>query len=238
LARDWDALQFRTDSRQNDLIRRQGSIVTNLGAWFVDADRAFAGSELADENIPGARLFYDHVHFTFDGAYLLARTLFPAVTNALAPQLGTPINQAQIGAAVMRLTALPPFTSQFDHNERQAKGQQALVSKFGKLAQADFEAAAGVFRAAISQAPEDWQLPYTFARTLLVPSHRVAEAITQFETARRLLPNCLPIRLELSRALAAAGKQEEAVTQMREALALDPKSEDAQAGLAAMQRSN
>jgi tetratricopeptide (TPR) repeat protein len=256
LACDWDALQFRTDSRENDTIRRQSSSATNRGAAFVDAERAFAASELADQNIPGARLFYDHVHFTFDGAYLLARTLFPAVTNALAGRLGPPanpsgpilsrddcterlaftrINQAQIAAAVLRLTALPPFTSQLEHTERQAKGQQTLVSQFGNLTQADFETAAATFRAAISRAPKDWQLPYTYARTLLFPSHRVAEAIAQFETARQLLPNCLPIRLELSRALAAAGKQQEALEQVREALALDPKSEDAKAGLVAIQ---
>jgi tetratricopeptide (TPR) repeat protein len=252
LARDWDALQFRTDSRQNQIIRAQAASQPPSAVVFADVEKAFNDSNLADEHIPGERLFYDHVHFTFEGAYLVARTLLPGVIQAL--DLGQPsdatvltreevaqslaftkINAGQIAAAMLRLTARPPFTSQMEHDQRQAAASQKLQSEFGNLSNSDFDGGTATFKSAIAKAPQDWQLPYLYARTLLVPGRKFEEAIAQFETAERLLPHSVPIRLELSRALQSAGKPQEAIAQLKEVLLLEPDSDEARMGLAVLQ---
>jgi tetratricopeptide (TPR) repeat protein len=257
LACDWDALQFRTDTRENKTIRQQGASATPPQVLLVDAERAFRESELAEEHIPGQRLFYDHVHLTFDGAYLLARTMLSSVTQALAAKLGAPnseaaglsrdecaeqlaftrINEAQLVSAVAKLTALPPFTGQFDHTRRQAAAEKNLMERFGNVSQQDFEKAASTFRKAISQTPDDWQLPYNLARALLMPSRAYDSAIAQLQSAGRLLPFCLAIRLELARALLSAGKRDQALAELNQVLQSDPTSKEARAGIAAVERS-
>ena len=83
LACDWDALQFRADSRLNDLVRQVERQCQDGGTRLVDAARVFAEVALEDHGIPGDRFFNDHVHPDFEGDYLLAKTLFPVLCEAL-----------------------------------------------------------------------------------------------------------------------------------------------------------
>ena len=83
LACDWDALQFRADDRLNDITRQVAARLPDGGVQLVDAERVFAQTDAEEGGSPGDRFFNDHVHPNFDGDYLLARTLFPAVCTAL-----------------------------------------------------------------------------------------------------------------------------------------------------------
>ncbi|HTD86301.1 MAG TPA: hypothetical protein VK850_06960, partial [Candidatus Binatia bacterium] len=56
-ALDWDALQFRVDSRTNEKMRQ----IATHQAVLVDSVKTFAD---ADGGVPGAKLFRDHVHPT------------------------------------------------------------------------------------------------------------------------------------------------------------------------------
>src|SRR5678815_2931423 len=82
LARDWDAIQFRTDSRLNNAAR---AVATNglSRARLVDVERSVAASLLAENGIPGERIFHEHVHLKFDCDHHLATTLLPEVAAAL-----------------------------------------------------------------------------------------------------------------------------------------------------------
>ncbi len=88
LARDLDGLRFRADSRLNAIIRKVAAEQETAGVRLADAERSFAKSDLAAGGIPGNALFYEHVHFNFDGNYLLARALLEEVEAAL-PRLAT-----------------------------------------------------------------------------------------------------------------------------------------------------
>jgi len=253
LARDWDALPFRADSRLNSIIRDTAAQATNGAVRLLDAELALAGSE--PDGIPGERFFYDHVHPNFEGDYLLARALLPAVIEHLASNLAaaapqskpilsreecaarlafTPLNEAQLAAAMVQATALPPFTAQLEHAARQKAAEQQLTSRFGSLSHADLLAASEVYRAAMKTYPEDWELPYCFAR-LLLPAREYEGAIEQFGAAKRLLPHCLVIRLDLSSALNTAGRYEKAFKELTEARILCPDSEAVKTGLAAVE---
>ena len=98
-ARDLDTLRFRCDSEINDLIRQAGTNRELPRVYFADTERAFADNSVA--GLPGGELFFEHVHFTPAGNYLLARTIAEQVINALPP--GVPatakINQPWASAA-------------------------------------------------------------------------------------------------------------------------------------------
>src|SRR5205085_2929563 len=82
LSRDWDALQFRADSRRNRIIREVAS-KKRPGVSLIEGEQAFAESPLSEHEIPGSQLFNDHVHMSFDGDYALAKAFYPGVVSAL-----------------------------------------------------------------------------------------------------------------------------------------------------------
>ena len=89
-----------------------------------------------------------------------------------------------------------------------------------------------MYQSAMKQYPGDWQLPFNFARLLLLKGN-CTEAIAQFQAAKRLLPDWVPIRLGLGVALHGAQKDTEAMKELTEAQALEPESETVKAAIAA-----
>ena len=80
-ARDQDALQFRADSRLNDLIRESAQPAVS-GVRLLDAEELFA-SQSAD-GVAGEHYFHEHVHLNPAGNYLLARAVAEQVAAALS----------------------------------------------------------------------------------------------------------------------------------------------------------
>jgi len=253
LACDWDALPFRADSRLNGIIRQTANRLKDPAVRLVDTERALAESDPEERRIPGERLFNDHVHPSFDGDYLLARTLFPAVCDALGALLGpassparpvlsrdecaarlafTRLDEARIGGDMLEVTAYPPFTAQLEHAPRQTEAGQRVRARFGQMTSTDLEAAAAIYRAAMARFPEDWWLPYNLAR-LRFRARDYPAAIEQFAAARRLLPHWPSIGLGLSAALCGANRWEEALRLLSELEASHPQSQEVKAGLAA-----
>jgi tetratricopeptide (TPR) repeat protein len=250
-ALDWDALQFRTDSKINQIVREFGKNRNEPGVNLVDAEKAFSDSELSDHGIIGGRLLHDHVHLNFDGDYQLAQTLAPVVGEVLVAKLGPPasgllspeesaarlaftrVNEGQIEAQMVKTTALAPFTGQLEHSRRQKAAEQRLAERFGDVTWGDdVEKACQMYQSAMKQYPEDWQLPFNLARLLLLKGN-CTEAIAQFQAAKRLLPDWVPIRLGLGVALHGAQKDTEAMKELTEAQALEPESEAVKAAIAA-----
>jgi tetratricopeptide (TPR) repeat protein len=246
---DWDALQFRTDSKINGIIRQMADQFSNESVRLVDTARAFAASQAADHQAPGNRLFHDHVHLNLDGDYLLARTLFLEMTESLKSSLGTGANQdilsreecetrlaytrinaTEIASQMARTMALPPFTAQLGHAQRQKLTEQKLAEQTGSLSPGDFNAAIEAYRSAIRQYPEDWELAFLFGRLLLL-KRDFPGAIEQFTAAKGLLPHYVAIRMGLSSALNSAGKRADALRELEEARALKPDSGAVQAAI-------
>lgn len=266
LACDWDALQFRADSRLNDIIRQTAARFQSPATWLLDTDRVFAESDPEERLIPGGRFFRDHVHPNFDGDYLLARTLFPAVCEALnaprpppgplavqtnahpaasslpvlsrdecAARLAfTPANDCQLANDMLKATSFPPFTGQLDHARRQQAAEQKLRERIATLTARDLETTAETCLAAMRQFPDDWRLPYCFARLRFL-ARDYPGAILQFQAAQHLLPHWPPIQIGLSAALAAAGRADEALRLLRGLQARYPHIEEIKVGIAAIQ---
>lgn len=136
-ARDLDALRFRCDSRLNEIIRQQA--VGDVA--LADGERALA--EASSGGIPGGDLFYfyDHVHFTFPGNYVLALAIAEEVEKKLtlpesapwpsdsawcAQRLGYTPRDTQLALSGMlgRLADVP-FTFQANHDEQMRRLTEA-----------------------------------------------------------------------------------------------------------------
>ena len=223
-ARDLDVLRFRADGGIEATIREVAAAAGD-GVELVDAEAAFAAS--SPGGVPGAALFWEHVHLTPEGNDLLARTLFPAVVRALpeavqraaAPRelpereecdrrlsLSGHERRRMARELFHRLEAAP-FTGQVDHEER----LQAMRA----LGDAEVEpaaATAALWRQAIARAPEDPWLAIGLG-AFLAPT-APAEAASLLQSALALLPTQAGAREVLAGALGKLGRHGEAITEV------------------------
>jgi len=153
-ARDLDTLRFRCDSRLNELTRHIASGRERDRVLLADAEEAFA--ERSPDGVPGQDLFYEHVHLTFEGSYLLARTIAPQIEKLLPAGIAARAPAAQPWPSAAdcakrlawtdwnRRAALadifvrlhdPPFTGQLNH-EGQMQQWAARLEKLAPMAQA------------------------------------------------------------------------------------------------------
>ena len=241
LARDLDVLRFRADARINAIIREVAAGQKASGVYLADAAQALARSALAPDGIPGQELFYEHVHLTFDGNYLLARTVLDRVSEAL-PELAAareqgPSPSRQQCAAALALTAWDeykmaatmelmtshkPFTEQMDHARYQAAAHQRAESlQQLALTPPALQAAWQTYTAALAAAPDDWRLHEGFAM-LASACGRPAVAVTHLRTVIEQLPWVAEAHSNLGAILADLGQVDEALVHYQQALAIQP----------------
>jgi tetratricopeptide (TPR) repeat protein len=241
LARDLDVLRFRADSRVNAIVREVAGEQQAGGVRFVDAQRTLAQIDPDSEDISEGDLFYEHVHLTFAGNYRLARAVFDQVREAL-PQLAaldqhgavpspercaellalTPWDEHQLAAAMVDMTARPPFTNQFSHSIRQAEARRRRDDLRERASTPEaMQAAWKTYEAALAKAPDDWSMHYHFGM-LAMQRRRPDVAVEHFQIVVEKLPWDAGMRSELGNALARQGRVDEAIAQLQQALEIDP----------------
>jgi tetratricopeptide (TPR) repeat protein len=245
-ALDWDALQFRADSRLNAKIRE---VAEGAKATLVDSARVFGE---VDGGIPGARLFRDHVHPTFEGDYLLAKTLLPAVEDMLKfeDQRGgeppareecarilayTEWHDAQIQLAMADLTSRPPYHDQLDYRERQARAEKLARERLAQLTVPQVEAGLEVALAAVKRRLDDWMLRHNCAQ-LYQALGRPAGAVEHLEAITKIFPEVASFQILLGQALGKAGRIDAAIFHCEQALKLNPEDERARQTLDDLRR--
>lgn len=173
-ARDLDTLRFRADSRINEIIRATAKASTS-DAVLLDTDALFA--EESRNGVIGGELLYDHVHLTPLANYLLARSVFEQVVNALPVEAKksarstepltelecerllafTGHDRARVAAEMADRMQRPPFTKQLNHSEQvqslQLRAAGPTESAQDTVAQYEW---------AIAQYPSDLTLHYKF----------------------------------------------------------------------------
>ncbi|MDA0347323.1 MAG: tetratricopeptide repeat protein [Verrucomicrobia bacterium] len=139
-ARDMDGLRFRADSKVNAVIREQS--IRHVGqVTLVDSEQLFEGEGSGAISIPGDDVFYDHVHLSFAGNFLVAKALAEAVIVklGLSPDFSTSMesianslvytdwDQLQINRKLTeQLLSKPPFKNQWHHREKQLARHRLL----------------------------------------------------------------------------------------------------------------
>ena len=236
-ARDLDVLRFRCDSRLNDLIRRTAGNRERDRVLLADAEGVLAAASPAE--LPGANAFYEHVHPTFEGNYVLARAVAEKVEKLL-PQPMTSSNppwpeiadcarrlaytgrarQLALSEILGRLTD-PPFTLQSNHEEQTNR----LAGLARSLAPADsptsLRDAQIACETALSTCPDDALLRQQLAE-LKKAQGDYAGAVAAATRSLALLPSNPECWLLLGLSLVQERKFEEAAAAFRRNFALDP----------------
>lgn len=256
LARDWDAMQFRTDDRMNQIIREAAQAHKQDGVALLDSERNFAESELSDHEVPGEKLFYEHVHPTFAGNYVLARGVFDAVRKLLPAQLPPKRTQAlptvqecaddlaytlyddvNANAAIVRLTSGPPFMDQLDHAQRNATAQAANQERLNSFRAPEAQRSLDTYLAALRKRPEDWPIHFNLA-LFCQELKRNDQAAEQFDYLVRRFPEVKSFRVGLANALLSTGNKAGALAQFQAALRQDPDDQDLQGQVKMLQPEN
>lgn len=244
LARDFDTLRFRCDSRINDLIRQEASQRDGDGIECFDAAEEFARQ--SPDGVPGDNFFYEHVHLNFDGTYLLARNLADQVVRLLPKRvLKDPrsrdywLSKAACARTLLwtdwdqnrALEALrldvPPFTYRLNRAEQSRRLNRERKRLAAELTPEALRQIAREYRRAVAMRPGDWVLE----EHLALLQQQTGEPVAAEKSWRRvigLLPDEPEPRLQLGLLLSLQGRTEDASTQLATAFELDPAS----AGLA------
>ncbi|HTL17252.1 MAG TPA: tetratricopeptide repeat protein [Patescibacteria group bacterium] len=245
-ARDQDALQFRTDGPINALIRQTAGAFTARGVHLLDAETLF--SNQSGTSLPGAQYFYEHVHLTPEGNYLLARAVAEQASAALNladtrpwlsqsecfDQLGfTDWNRYDALNTILERIDRAPFTQQCDHQQQKQRiiDEMARYRLATKPAQVRQQAAKVTQLAALH--PDNPNLQWN-AAALLQDAGDLSGAQRHWEALMQLQPqSALPV-YNMGRLLESAGRMEEARHMFREALRINPEYKPAKEELRRM----
>ena len=230
-ARDLDLGRYRADSRINAIIREVAAASQASGAHLVDAERRFAESEFSPQGVPGNQLFYDHVHLAFEGSYLMARLILPAI-EALLPD-GIRDRRASGAPASIEAVADALALTNWDLDRlsvpmrnrsevlAQSRGAGASPVRFARRRVGDAADSGEVYRRAIERAPNDLLLRRGYA-ALLSGHGDDAGAAEQRRVLVKQVPVVVEWRVAYGIALMQMGEVPAALAQLERAVQLDP----------------
>jgi tetratricopeptide (TPR) repeat protein len=239
-ARDQDTLRFRCDSRLNDLIRQTVANYSDQRVVLADAETAFG--EQSPNGLPGDNLFYEHVHLTFDGNYLLARTLAPKLESLLPGNIAAQAtasrpwpseadcarrlawsdwDQQEALSDIFSRLSKPPFTGQLNHDAQVQNLKTSLEKLIPATQSMGIKVARNLCKNALAAAPDDPLLRAQLA-ALDQLSGDLAGAATNAQRAVKLLPSSSENWSQLGVILAKQQKYEDAAAAFRRAFQLDP----------------
>ncbi|MCX8108711.1 MAG: tetratricopeptide repeat protein, partial [Verrucomicrobiae bacterium] len=245
-ARDYDALPFRADSEINNVIRQIA--LKHAGRRVALADVEAKMREHSRDGIPGNDLFFEHVHFSFRGNYLVARTLAEMVDqhappaaprkNAWATQEEcdrllalTDWNRIGVIENVLRRIQAPPFVGQVNHDDQVEYCRSQLRAVRSRLGSQDPGLARELYKQALVRRPRDHYLYENFAE-FLEATGDIQGAIVQWESICGLVPNYFVPHVHAGRLLAREQKWTAAEAHLRKALELEPRSSEGHLELA------
>ncbi|MCZ2080396.1 MAG: tetratricopeptide repeat protein [Bryobacteraceae bacterium] len=235
-ARDRDLLRFRADSVLNGIIRK----LRGTRVYVVDAETEFG--------LAGHERFYEHVHLNERGNYELARLIaqrFDSVAppwikrkgsmpsmEAVAAQLAlTDWDRYKLARQMKAMMDRPPFTNQTGSAQARSKREKALyrMEENARTAGA-MEHARRSYENALAKRPADLLLHVRWAE-FLRDERQYGRAAEEWRILNSRLPGIANWLAAHAAVLADAGRIEEAVSQYRQALRVDPASDVALFGL-------
>ena len=241
-ARDLDTLRFRCDSRLNDLIRKIVSDDNDSRVVLVDPERSFA--DHSPNGLPGDDLFYEHVHPTFDGNYLLALTLAPKLEILLPANIASEVPASQpwpseaacarrlawsdwdkgqaLSEMVSRLSEAP-FTGQLNHDAELSTMRSELEQSMPASQGAGIQAAENACEQALNSAPDDPVVREQLA-VLEELSGNLTDATVNAQRAVDVLPSNAEDWSQLGVTLGEQHRYDDAAAAFRRAFQLDSES--------------
>ncbi len=199
-ARDADTLRFRADSHINQIIRSVADRHRTTGVYLLDAEAALVAVETQDiaslQEVPGRELFYDHVHFNFDGNYRLAcglaEQIAPSITRLSLEECQQRLgfsDWSRLGTAELLQDRLnvPPFTTQYDHAVQRDRLDKEITRLQAACTPAALAEAVALHRHALARMSEDWMLHRNLGQ-LLRQTGDLAGAVQEMQQVVELVP--------------------------------------------------
>jgi tetratricopeptide (TPR) repeat protein len=251
-ARDLDTLRFRCDTRLNEIIRTTALNHEADGVQLVDTEAAVASATRSIDN-PKERpeeLFYEHVHFTFEGNYLVALALAEQVAHLLPGNVvgGTKVEQhwptladcvrrlawtgfSRREAASMMYSRLndAPFTNQINHAEQMTRFRQQLENLTPATQPAGLQEAASRCREAIALSTNDWVL-FSLLGRLEQRLGDFTNAAKSWQHVVDLMPYYVEAWEMFGAVLAEQKQNDSALAAFDHALEIEPESLNARTG--------
>ena len=237
LARDFDALDFRSDTRINLAIQDAAARHAGQNVHLLDAARIFAQNSPA--GIPGLELFYEHVHMNFAGNYLLAlnfaeqaEKILPASITAYDKgnwasaeicndRLAVTVwDRQRVWQPIMTRVTSPPFTGQFNHDDMLKVYDEKLREAASLMNTQTPEQARQMYERALALAPDDYFLHGNFQRFLEKGGY-LTQAIAEAKRCCELVPQLPGGFYYTGTLLVRAGKSAEAADYFSRALAIN-----------------
>ncbi|HKW27957.1 MAG TPA: tetratricopeptide repeat protein [Verrucomicrobiae bacterium] len=236
LARDYDTLAFRADTRINQIIKDAANAHTGQSVHFLDAAGLFARN--SPEQIPGNELFYEHVHLNFAGNYLLGRA-FAEQTAKLLPKSIVARGQGQwaseefcerrlavsswdrlrVWQQILSRLSGPPYTGQLTHVAGVKLCNENISELKSGVDSESPEKTRQLYEQALEWAPADGFLHFNFAQYLGAKG-AMAEATQEAKRVCELLPQVPGEFSDVGNLLILQAKMDEAAEYFSRALAL------------------
>ncbi len=182
------------------------SVAKTHGVQFIDTARQLA--EKSPNGVPGNEFFYDGVHLTFAGNYLIAKYVFDSLVPFLPPHAEGAVAPSEAQCAE-RLGLTPVVRKQHVEEMRRAYNvywnlptssmEDTLRALDGQIGPNPVQARADGYRRALEFAPHDRIIRTRYAEALV----ELNQADAALEQARALLAE-YPYRCASHRFLAAA----------------------------------
>ncbi len=204
LARDYDALDFRSDTRINSAIKDAASRHAGEGVHLLDAADVLAQN--SPDKIPGLELFYEHVHLNFAGNYLLAlnfaeqaKKILPASITAqdkgnwasaelCGSRLAVTVwDRQRVWQPIMTRITSAPFTGQFNHDAILKVYETKLAEAGAEMTNQTPGQALQMYQQALALAPDDYFLHGNFQRFLEKGGY-LTQAIAEAKRCCELVP--------------------------------------------------
>jgi len=244
-ARDRDTLRFRADTRTNRIVR--DAAARGKGVTLVDLAEELGRAAHPETGLCGDEMFLEHVHFTTDGNFAVARILLEQLEASLsspASQAAPPNREACLDALAytkwtetrmleetLRMVARPPFTEQPDHERRIERLQEA--ARAGRKAlDADTTKRLQVsYRQRLAAEPDDLLLQSAFA-DFLTGMGFYAAAADGWRKLAAAVPDNPRVLYNAGTALARTAQTEHAVRLLEQSVRSDPYHADSWRNLA------
>lgn len=243
-ARDLDTLRFRTDTALNRLVQQVGS-AGGERLEYLDVEGLVGRS--SSNGIPGAELFWDHVHFNFAGNYRLAASLADQVIpilglneRARGPRLSQGECEARLAYTdwdkqfvleqMWQRVQEPPFKNQLNQESRLA--EWSLLRRGLEQGQdgAARQAARTAYEHALQLRPDDWMLHQRFA-ALLEATGDPAGAERHWREVTAVFPDYVEALFKLGEVCFSQGRLAEAADYYQRVLRSRPSSFEALNGM-------
>jgi len=243
-ARDLDLLRFRPSDKLNDIIKRSFDENQSKSVYFFDLEKSMEG--MSEGGLPGDVFFWDHVHFKFQGNYLLARGFAEQIAAGLdesgrlsslnaseadwlaaetcASRLGlTRWGQYQMVETMLNRLNQFPFSRQSNRPVLNTKMLKELEFLKLDVTPEVLKSMMDIYERAIEGAPPyNWMVLDQYAR-FLRDYAEPTQAVDHWKKVLEIVPHHVMARFELGRLLSRdPEKMVEAETYLREAIELRP----------------